>query len=200
MSEFVRQKDWKHAIEFVDSRRPAVLGWARSRIWISGYDVEDFIQEAYLAAVQAKEVAHQKGDPDLFERCFWVTYKSRLSRMLTDPVILASPLETYQKAPERKPNGPLDPRSKRDGIQAALAMMRPRERMVWELLLGETRSGKHTIAEVATILGVSSPRIRQIRDTGLDRVRKSFSDEGVEGVHQTVATVEDSDSPVSIRT
>ncbi len=168
---------WEKAITFVNKRRPAVLGWARSKIWSLGFEQEDFIQEAYLAAMKALDVAERKGKPELFERCFWVTYKFQVARILTDPVLAASPPPAYEKACKPEKNNHRLHKSENE-MREALCVMAPREKRVWELLLGETDYGKCTIAKVAEMFGVSSPRIRQIRDAGLQRVRKHFSNNG----------------------
>ncbi len=168
---------WELVINFVDERKPAVLGWARSKIWTLGYEQEDFIQEAYLAAMKALDVAEQKGKPELLEQYFWVTYKFQLSRLLADPVLLATALPSYEKS-SKPENENQQLHQSENKMEEALCLMAPRERRVWELLLGETDHGKCTIAKVAKMFGVSSPRIRQIRDTGLVRVRKHFATNG----------------------
>jgi len=177
MNDLSLSSKWEKAITFVTKRRPAVLGWARSKIWSLGFEQEDFIQEAYLVAMKALDVAERKGKPELFERCFWVTYKFQVARILTDPVLAASPPPSYEKVGKsEKENNHLH--QFENEMKEALCVMAPREKRVWELILGETESGKCTLAKVAGMFGVSSPRIRQIRDTGLVRVRKHFADNG----------------------
>jgi len=173
MNDLKMSQNWEYAMAFVNKRRPAVLGWARPKIWSLGFEPEDFIQEAYLAAIKAMEVAERKGKPELFEQCFWVTYKFQIGRLLTDPVLLASPAPEYEKACK-----PEDIHQPEGEMEEALSVMSPRERKVWELLLGETDYGKCTQVKVAEMFGVSSTRIRQIRDAGLKRVRKHFSGNG----------------------
>jgi RNA polymerase primary sigma factor len=55
---------------------------------------------------------------------------------------------------------------------AALATLKPRDREVLELRFGIGRARAHTLQEIATQLGVSRERARQIESAALGRVRR----------------------------
>jgi len=135
------EERWRKAAEWVEVNRQKILGWARPRMKASGYEEDDFIQEAYLAAYQALEVVERKGEPKLFERCFWMLYKfkragallngaSRFAKARDDFPDLAANVEN----PNESSNGnQLD-----DIISASLSAMTPRESEVWNHLLGRS--------------------------------------------------------------
>lgn len=168
---------WRKAVEWVEVNRQKILGWARPRMKASGYEEGDFIQEAYIAAYQALEVIERKGDPKLFERCFWTLYKfkragallngaSRFAKARDDFPDLTVDAETANKSSNGKQ---LD-----DVITASLSAMTPREREVWSHLLGRN-GGVLQITEIAEKMGVTPRRVLQIRKSGLRRAREYFA-------------------------
>lgn len=172
------EERWRKAAEWVEVNRQKILGWARPRMKASGYEEDDFIQEAYLAAYQALEVIEQKGEPKLFERCFWVLYKhKRAGALLNGASRFAKGRDDFPDQatiPENEtesPNGTqLD-----DIISASLSAMTPREREVWSHLLGRN-GGVLQITEIAEKMGVTPRRVLQIRKSGLRRAREYYEE------------------------
>ena len=177
VSTLTHEERWGKAIEWTETNRRKILGWARARMKASGYEEDDFIQEAYLAAYQAFEVVEQKRKPKLFERCFWVLYKfKRAGALLNDASRFAKAREDFpdlsasdENAAESSSEKALD-----DIIGASLSAMTSREREVWNHLLGQHR-GVLQITEIAEKMGVTPRRVLQIRKSGLRRAKESFA-------------------------
>lgn len=177
---------WRKAAEWVEENKQKILGWARPKMKASGYEEDDFIQEAYLAAYQALEVVERKGDPKLFERCFWVLYKfkragallngaSRFAKGRDDFPDLAASAENETESAN---GNQID-----DIITESLSAMTPKERKVWNYLLGRN-GGALQITEIAEKMGVTPRRVLQIRKSGLRRAREYFvKNNGNVGIH-----------------
>ncbi|MGK7345001.1 MAG: hypothetical protein ACNS63_04255 [Candidatus Nitrospinota bacterium M3_3B_026] len=151
---------WDLTVEWVESRRAALTGWARRRSRELGVELgeEDVIQQAYLAAW---ETFTQDPPPEEPDRYFWTVLRNQFAPLLAS----AEPLDE-----DIPVNGtPSSGRRPLSDSQLALALARMRvpERKVWRGLL---RAGG-SLTVVAGKLGVSKPRVAQLRDAGLARVR-----------------------------
>lgn len=152
---------WDRALEWVESRRAALTGWARRRSRELGVELgeEDVIQQAYLTAW---EVFTRDPPPEEPDRYFWTVLRNQFSPFLSS----AEPLDEDIPA-NGTPNGRRRPLSDSQ-LSSVLSAMRVPERKVWRGLL---RPGG-SLTAVARRLGVSKPRVAQLRDAGLARVRR----------------------------
>ena len=157
---------WEAIVSWVDSRRDRITGWARFRMGMSAYDVEDFIQQAYISAYEAMTSGEVEKNPALFERYFWGVFKNQCRGMLTGPRLLGD-VEPASKTPR-----PVTIRD--DRLRISLEIMTPREKDVWMRLL-DASNGTPTLSEIAVDLGCSRQCVQQLRDAGLRRVRDHFS-------------------------
>jgi len=158
--------EWEAIVPWVDSRRDRITGWARLRMGMSAYDVEDFIQQAYISAYEAMTSREVEKNPALFERYFWGVFKNQCRGMLTGPRL------SENVEPASKSSPPVTARD--DGLKNSLEIMTPREKDVWTRLL-DSGNGTPTLSEIALDLGCSRQCVQQLRDAGLRRVRDHFS-------------------------
>ena len=70
------------------------------------------------------------------------------------------------------PDAPLLEKEARRNAREALRSLKERQRQVLELRYGIDTGGEHTLEEVATRLGISRERVRQIERAALDRLRR----------------------------
>jgi len=170
---------WKFAKKWVDENSHRIFGRARKFMAYSPYDFTDFHQQAYVSAFEAARTSHRKGKHDMFERYFWMTFKSHSSDMATDPAVRDLMPDFENKAPFR-PARYLEESDGRDlptrvgnhmsPEKALLAEdvenadylrrkqlrdfsfkhMRPREATVWAYLLTNHEHGRKTSAELAS--------------------------------------------------
>ena len=192
---------WDHAAQYVRAWKRSIEGYARKFVPFSPYEKEDFMNEAYLAAFNALARILLRGIPDQFDRYFWTELKRLYCKMATDPSqrdVLGS---DGNGAPcifkEYSDNGAqenctldqsvsFDPEEifvaaeneeadvRRDGvIQKALSAMTPKQRQVWEILLG-SNGNIPKLQDIGASLGISRQRVQALRDRGLQRVRKHF--------------------------
>jgi len=91
--------DFFKAIEWVQNNEPTI----RSKIWqyrkFTPYEVSDFLQEAYEAALVATLLSQEKDIP--FEAAFWTTFRNRISSFLLQ--ILISPTARTPSLPTCAP-------------------------------------------------------------------------------------------------
>jgi len=71
------------AIAWVDRNAKQIAGHSRKYLPFAPYDQEDFLQDAYEAALEAAEVSVDRQIP--FPACFWVLFKSKVSAVTPNP-------------------------------------------------------------------------------------------------------------------
>lgn len=181
-----REAQRRFAIQWVDGNLKKVKGRAAKFQHYSPYDMEDFIQQAYIAALTAVDVSRGQELP--FEACFWVLFTADSRIMASNPVTrnryeefaedyteqgyaptFAQDLFPYSA--EGISAGKEEPEEIDTLIDIAIAAMTSRQREVWRFLLSEKH---HTTAEIAGILGVKRQVVEELRDSGLRRVRRYF--------------------------
>lgn len=133
---------------------------------MSAYDIEDFIQQAYVSAYEAMTSSEVEKNPELFERYFWGVFKNQCRGMLNGPKL------SEDVEPVAVTTSPLPIRD--DQLETSLEIMTPREKDVWRRLLG-ANGGTPTLTAIAADLGCSRQCVQQLRDAGLRRVREHFS-------------------------
>lgn len=173
------------AVLWVDRNMRKIRGRAAKFQRYSPYDLEDFIQQSYIAALAAVDVSRDQDLP--FEACFWVLFTAESRIMASNPVTRNRYEEftedyteqgyapTFTQELYQPPTGELSSREDLEMIQGiidmALSVMTPRQREVWRFLLSDKH---HTTAEIAEILGVKRQVVEELRESGLTRVRKHF--------------------------
>jgi len=169
---------WKFAKKWVDENSHRIFGRTRKFIAYSPYDFTDFHQQAYVSAFEAARTSHRKGEPEMFERYFWMTFKSHSSDMATDPAVRDLMPHFKNKAPYRparyleesdghdlptrvgnhmSPEKALlaedvenaDYLRRKQLRDIGFKHMRPREATVWGYLLTNHEHGRKTSAELA---------------------------------------------------
>jgi len=180
-----REAQRRFAVQWVEGNMKKVRGRAAKFQRYSPYDMEDFIQQAYEAALTAVDVSRNQSLP--FEACFWVIFTADSRTMASNPVTRnhyenfreeytkqghapSVPKEIYQPSPEERLSWE-DLEAVQMLIDIAVSVMTSRQREVWRLLLGDKR---HTTAEIAEIMGVKRQVVEELRDSGLRRVRRYF--------------------------
>ena len=174
------------AVRWVERNMRKIKGRAAKFQRYSPYDLEDFTQQAYAAALAAVDVSMNQGIP--FEACFWVLFTADSRTMASNPVTrnryeefrenytergyAPTPTqELFQDFAEETEMGKEDLEMVEALIDMALQVMTTKQRKVWRYLLSDTY---HTTTDIAEILSVKRQVVEEIRDTGLKRVRKYF--------------------------
>lgn len=73
----------EEAVAWVDQNAKIILGHTRKYLPFAPYDQEDFLQDAYEAALEAAKVSAERKIP--FPACFWVTFKGKISEVTPYP-------------------------------------------------------------------------------------------------------------------
>lgn len=71
------------AVSWVDQNAKQIVGHSRKYLPFAPYDQEDFLQDAYEAALEAVEVSMERQIP--FPACFWVLFKGKVSDVTPNP-------------------------------------------------------------------------------------------------------------------
>jgi fructose-specific phosphotransferase system component IIB len=172
------------AVQWVERNLRKIRGRAAIFLRYSPYDMEDFIQLAYVTALTAVNVSTTRNVP--FEACFWILFTAESRKMASNPATRNCyqeftedyTKEGYAPTAARKlswkvPDGAVgETRELTDDlIEKALSVMTARQREVWVFLLDK----KHCrIEEIAEALKVKRQVIEELRESGLRRVRRHF--------------------------
>lgn len=173
------------AIMWVRKNIGKVKGRAAKFQRYSPYDMEDFIQQAYIAALAADRVSQERGVP--FEACFWVLFSADIRVMASNPVtrnyfqefreeygedgLSPTVLREIHHHSDMEDVEMESPRKTKMLIRKALHAMTPRQRQVWRHLLSKRH---YSVTKIAGKMRVRRQVIEELRDTGLKRVRRSF--------------------------
>ena len=159
----MRDKTWEVAIEWVDSKRRVIAAHVRRYQVHTSYDLDDYVQQAYLTAYDTLTKLGSTGKK--FEQHFWVTFKHDCFKVsispdikgLTNAMLVSGAQKTGDPAPLA-------------AARRLVKQMSPRERDVWELVL----DGAYTSKEIRDVFGFSSHHhVKKLKRNGLERVRRS---------------------------
>lgn len=89
----------EYAVNWVKENIITVRGRAARFLSFSPYDLEDMVQEAYVAAIEALTVANDPQKRVPFLAAFWKIYNHKLCRMATNPSLRKLLGEEYGKSP-----------------------------------------------------------------------------------------------------
>ncbi len=181
-----REAQRSEAVRWVERNMRKIRGRAAKFQRYSPYDLEDFTQQAYAAALAAVNVSMDQDLP--FEACFWVLFTADSRTMASNPVTRnryqefrenytergyapTVTQELHQTCTDAFEVGREDLELIEGLIDIALQVMTSKQRKVWRYLLSETY---YTTTDIAEILSVKRQVVEELRDTGLKRVRKYF--------------------------
>jgi hypothetical protein len=156
------------AVAWVDQNAKMIHGHTRKYLPFAPYDQEDFLQDAYEAALVAAKVSAERQIP--FPACFWITFKGKISEVTPNPnsrrhAGSSSPPSTQCSSFEFfdwgfNPSGSLF----NIDIDRLYLIIRkhltPAEDKILGLALG-IREGRKAIREIARDLGCSPANVRQ---------------------------------------
>jgi DNA-directed RNA polymerase specialized sigma24 family protein len=173
------------AVDWVTANKRCLLRRARRYLRYAPYDLEDFLQEAFLAAIEAFRIRQAKGDlATPFPAYFWVLYKARLASVVPFPTSAkkgascrsipgtwAVPAEDVLEnipSPHSDPSVDLPPLA-----IASLRACTPRARTALMLHLGFGDQGRMTPGDIGRELGISRQAATQAIHTALHQVRRA---------------------------
>ena len=178
---------------------PKIKGHAKKYLSYSPYELEEFIQQAYEAAVRACGRSPRMGTS--FEKIFWSTFRIACIKMTyTQGEKIEVRHEEYREfgdedeAATRVPGGDLDgrkevfrsmeddcrdaieiidsmsPQEQKIAVSQVLALMDPRERRAWEF-----HFQGYSVRETAKLMGVTRQRVQNLLKRGLRRSKKQLA-------------------------
>lgn len=173
----------EEAIDWVDQNAKQILGHTRKYLPFAPYDQEDFLQDAYEAALEASKISEERQIP--FPACFWVLFKGKISDVTPNPgskrnAGSCSPPSTSCDWSDfstdvHEVGSIFDPSESLStiDIDQVYPLIRhyltPAEDRVLELLLG-IHEGPLKIREAARHLGCSPPNVRQTLNRVCSRI------------------------------
>ena len=171
----------EEAVKWVDQNKGLVVTRARKYIPFTPYDREDFIQDAYQAAIVAACVAERKNLA--FEACFWTVFNRHVADIVPNPLSTrhsgsASPPTTLCDDVENIAHvltAPEEQRTWHDVERLYLAIceyLSDCEKKVWVRALGITPKGRMSNYEIAEDLGCSAANVRQAIQRVVARLSK----------------------------
>lgn len=165
------------AVAWVNQHQNIIAKKARYYTFYTPYDTEDYLQDAYVAAIIASDISQKKDLP--FAACFWTTYR--------DQVSMITPMPTSHSA--SKSPGPSrcddiakfeisiakDLASQVDIDQLFLLIkdhLTATQAEILSLMLGIDQNGRYGIRETARHLRCSTTNVVQIFCQGVDRIKR----------------------------
>lgn len=143
-------------------------------------DVDEFVRDAYVIAIEAAIKAERKGIP--FEAIFWTDFVSLLKGSLVfyfespDPFDADAPYHLHSlKADD--PFTDLSARFDREQlisktVACVLRILSPAEQRIFLLFMGETEHGFCSLGEAARILGIAKGSAQKLAE----RIEKKITD------------------------
>ena len=184
------------AVKWVGQNKGLFVTLAGKYLPFTPYDREDFVQDAYEAAIVAACVAEKKKLP--FEACFWTVFNQAVRNVVPNPFSSrhsgsASPVSTLCDDVEEHSatlqSTEVDkPWHDVDRLYLAICeFLSDSEKRVWTRALGITLKGRMSNYEIAEDLGCSAANVRQ----AIQRVIVRLSKQVKAGVlHLSLASVE----------
>lgn len=158
----------EEAVSWVNQNAKLIQGHTRKYLPFAPYDQEDFLQDAYEAALIAAKVSAERQIP--FPACFWITFKGKISEVTPYPgsdrhAGSSSPPSTMCCSSEffDWESGPSGSLFNIDIDRLYLVIrthLTPVEDKILGLALG-IRDGRKAIREIAKDLGCSPANVRQ---------------------------------------
>ena len=186
-------------LHWVRANLPKIKGHAKKYLSYSPYELEEFIQQAYEAAVRACGRSPRMGAS--FEKIFWSTFRIACIKMTytqgekidvfhEEFREFGDEEEAATRVPaEYRTNGkvvfgamdddcrdPLEiidsmsPQEQKIAVSQVLALMDQRERRAWEF-----HFQGYSVRETAKLMGVTRQRVQSLLKRGLRRARKQLS-------------------------
>jgi hypothetical protein len=171
------------AITWVDQNAKQIIGHSRKYLPFAPYDQEDFLQDAYEAALEATKVSTDRQVP--FPACFWILFKGKVSAVTPNPGSKrndgsSSPprttcdwsdfsAELFNRADSTDHSDPLLNIDIDQVYPFVRQYLTPAEEQVLEALLG-VHEGAMKIKEAARYLGCSPANIRQTLNRACNRI------------------------------
>ncbi len=186
-------------LHWVRENLPKIKGHAKKYLSYSPYELEEFVQQAYEAAVRACERSLRMGAT--FEKIFWSSFRIACIKMTythgekidvyheefrefgdedematrVPAEFLAGRKEVFRSMDDdcRDPLEIIDsmsPQEQKIAVSQVLALMDPRERRAWEFHF-QGYSGRET----AKLMGVTRQRVQNLLKRGLRRARKQLA-------------------------
>ena len=171
------------AIAWVDENAKQIAGHSRKYLPYAPYDQEDFLQDAYEAALEAATVSMER--QVFFPACFWTLYKGKISAVTPNP---DSRCKAGSSAPPRTSCDSSDFTSKQFAQEYATCdfeplfnididqvypfvrhCLTPKEEQILEALLG-IHGGTMKIKEAARHLECSPANVRQALNRACRRI------------------------------
>lgn len=162
------------AVKWVKRHRPIIFKAIRSCMASTPYDRDDFLQDAYLAALDAVNISQHKNIP--FEGCFWNSFRSMLTSKSHDFDVTKTSNSKRSSSPTpsmcfdiEQVNTNLyknNSISFLDSIDPDLFFNKikdritTRQRKIIKRLLGCGKHGKHGIREIAKKINIDEKTVR----------------------------------------
>lgn len=168
----------EEAVAWVDRNARTIQGHTRKYLPFAPYDQEDFLQDAYEAALEAAKVSAERQIP--FPACFWIIFKGKISEVTphpdsdrhagspSPPSTMCSSFELFDWG-----SGPSGSLYNIDIDRLYLIIrehLTPVEDKILGLALG-IRGGRKAIREIARDIGCSPANVRQ----ALNRIYRRLS-------------------------
>jgi RNA polymerase sigma factor (sigma-70 family) len=169
------------AVKWVDQNKGLIVVRAKKYLPFTPYDRDDFVQDAYEAAIVAACIAERKNLA--FEACFWTVFNRHAANVVPNPLstsragsvspptTICSNVEKFAQfltAPEQQM-----PWHDVDRLYLAICgYLSESENKVWIRALGITPTGRMSNYEIAEDLGCSAANVRQAIQRVVARLSK----------------------------
>lgn len=169
------------AVKWVDQNKGLIVVRAGKYLPFTPYDRDDFVQDAYEAAIVAACIAERKNLA--FEACFWTVFNRHVANVVPNPLSTrhagsASPPTTLCNNVENITHvltAPEEQMPWHDVDRLYLAIcgyLSDSEKKVWIRALGITPKGRMSNYEIAEDLGCSAANVRQAIQRVVARLSK----------------------------
>ena len=179
----------EEAIGWVNENTKPILGHIRKYLPFAPYDQEDYLQDAYEAALAAVQVARDRQVP--FVACFWIVFRRRITEVTPHPeskhhggsqspptTICDSDADNYWDFVDRQDRSGLQ-----IDIDRLYLLVRDHlteaEKRVLSRALG-IYGGRQAIKEIARSLGCSPANVRQLLNRAYLRLSRLVANRQLE--------------------
>lgn len=169
--------DGQHeAVAWVNQHQNIIARKARYFTFYTPYDTEDYLQDAYVAAIIASDISQKKDIP--FAACFWTTYRDQAS--------MVTPMPSGSASKSPSPSRCDDITKFEISIARDLAShididelfflikghLTAKQIKILSLMLGIDQNGRYGTRETARYLRCSTTNVVQIFCQGVDRIKR----------------------------